>query len=510
MHKVNNISIRALFCLLAAVMSVSCLIEKADPSAERQSVMIELRVSDVKSVRSVPTQMEETINSIHVYAFYGSSLAGYIERNATALNEPFYMDLNLPENGIHNVDFYLIANAEEMAYENGVVSLSRNMTKAQLEEIRFTGLAVGNALPMYCVKTEAINVDSLSDVLNAEEGHENHSILTQKVVFSLERSLAKISVFAAKTSDTAGNPQILAVDLLAGGTRFWSYLFPQDEDVLNAVPSLAEDRRVLESEVNVTEAVSKGTAAAKDPDNYDIVLSDAYIPEVTYGSSSWDVSSGNDRAAALYVEYNLGAGQPYRHAYVYLPPIVRNTHYKVCILIDSEGQIIINYDVADWVDHEMPDLSFDYPTHSYLRESVPAAGDDMSAKPSSAAVMSETVPFTGYFQMTYPENDEWMPTLLGLNGAQCEVRVYEYPGTIEIPQTEWPIAASDKWYRITVSPKVGYMTAGEEVQLALTYNADGFDTIEYLLINGSYQEYYWPYSGHAAQDANYVIITMVN
>ena len=52
--------------------------------------------------------------------------------------------------------------------------------------------------------------------------------------------------------------------------------------------------------------------------------------------------------------------------------------------------------------------------------------------------------------------------------------------------------------------------AGAEVKLAITYKATGFDTMEYLLINGSYQEYYWPYSGTSKQDANYVIITMVN
>jgi hypothetical protein len=54
------------------------------------------------------------------------------------------------------------------------------------------------------------------------------------------------------------------------------------------------------------------------------------------------------------------------------------------------------------------------------------------------------------------------------------------------------------------------LTTGDEVRLAITYQASGFDTIEYMLINGSHGEYYWPYSGTTTQDANYVIITMVN
>ena len=54
------------------------------------------------------------------------------------------------------------------------------------------------------------------------------------------------------------------------------------------------------------------------------------------------------------------------------------------------------------------------------------------------------------------------------------------------------------------------LDAGDEVRLAITYKASGFDELEYMLINGSYMEYYWPYDGTSQEDANYVIITMVN
>ena len=80
----------------------------------------------------------------------------------------------------------------------------------------------------------------------------------------------------------------------------------------------------------------------------------------------------------------------------------------------------------------------------------------------------------------------------------------------EIPEEQWPIAASEKWYRIVVTPDPMKIDAGEEVKLAVTYKATGFETIVYMLINGSYQEYYWPYDGTSQEDANYVIITMVN
>ena len=101
---------------------------------------------------------------------------------------------------------------------------------------------------------------------------------------------------------------------------------------------------------------------------------------------------------------------------------------------------------------------------------------------------------------------------MGPHAGNCEVRVYEVDGLTldEVPEDEWPIDASEKWYKIVVTPDPIRVDTGDEVKLAITYKAAGFETIEYMLINGSYQEYYWPYNGTSAQDANYVIITMVN
>ena len=114
--------------------------------------------------------------------------------------------------------------------------------------------------------------------------------------------------------------------------------------------------------------------------------------------------------------------------------------------------------------------------------------------------------------MTYPANDSWTPTLMGPQAGNCEVKVYEVNDLIfnEVPEDEWPIAASEKWYKIVVTPDPIKLSPSDEVKLAVTYKAAGFETIEYMLINGSYQEYYWPYNGASGQDANYVIITMVN
>ena len=165
-----------------------------------------------------------------------------------------------------------------------------------------------------------------------------------------------------------------------------------------------------------------------------------------------------------------------------------------------------------WEDNVISEIHFDYPTHSYLREAIPSTESDLAVKPSGPAQMSESKPYEGYFQMTYPSNDSWTPTLMGPQAGNCTGTVFQQDGLVEqeVPQDQWPIEASPKWYRIAVTPDPMKVEAGDEVRLAVTYKAAGLETIEYMLINGSYQEYYWPYAGESQQDANYVIITMVN
>jgi hypothetical protein len=508
MQKINNIILNAAAILIAVMVSVGCL-EKEEIAADVQSVMIELSVSTEEQTKATPTASENTINSLHIYAFYGERLAGYISRGAITQGDPFYMDLELPETGIHEVEFYVIANVAQMAYESGMVTLSENMNKSQLEAIKFTSLTSGETLPMYCKQKEEIDVNAVSSVSNATDGHEGHVILTKKVNFDLSRSLAKISLYAAKVKGTASTPQILNVKILAAGIRAYSYLFPQSEQALNDVASRPNDRTILSSAVNVNAEVDKGD---KEAANYDRIIADEYLPEVTYGSEDWSVSSGNEREVVLRVEYALSAEGEVRTGFIYMPPIVRNTHYKVCVLISSEGQIIVNYEVLEWEDNIMYDIQFDYPTHSYLRESIPVTEADINVKPGQPAQMSEAKPFEGYFQMTYPSNDSWTPTLMGPQSGNCTITVYEMDGYVptEISEDKWPISASDKWYKIVVTPNPVKVSFSDEVKLAVTYKAAGFETMEYMLINGSYQEYYWPYAGESTQDANYVIITMVN
>ena len=525
MHTFKKIIRNTALCIFASMLSVSCMLEKEGPSVRMQGVMIEMSVSApgmTKVTYEDPTAVEKVINSLRVYAFCGDRLAGYTFRSATGLGEPFFMDLELPATGIHDVDFYLIANEAEMSLENGVVQLSEDMTRNQLENVRFTGLEHRTSIPMYCKEQGvSVNVEAVTPESNTAAGHKGHLVLADPVKFTLERSLAKLSVYAAKADGASGNPEILSVDLLAKGTREYSYLFEQQDAVLDGVRHRENNRAFITSgKVVVTKSVVKGSAAAADPANYTTVVDGVYMPEVREGveyddpAYRWNMFTGPSadevRAAVLYVRYSLGEGQDIRPAYIYLPRVERNHHMKICILINSEGQIMINYDVADWDwdEDKMQDWFFYYPTHTYVWNTIPENEDDLHEKPASSAVMSASVPFKGYFQMSYPTSDVWTPTLEGIHAPHCAVKVFNNVTGDQVFDSDSPspLPVSDDWFRIEVHPRAGYMSSGEKVNLAITYTPGGLTESEYLLINGSHEDYFWPES----TSENYITITMVN
>ena len=512
--QMKNIMIKTALAIIAAVLTTGCIFEKMDMPKDLQNVMILLNVTNQDMhTKATPTESESKINSLHIYAFCEGRPAGYMLRQVTEQNTPFLMDLLLPavvtggtdDENTHDVQFYLVANAESMLYENVPISLDENTTQAELEELTFTGIVQNSPLPLYCKKKESLDVASYEE--NKNEGHKGHMLLTKKVNFELTRSFAKISVYGAKPAGVNTSPRILSVEMLAQGTRQYSYIFEQTDDVLNAVPPRANNLTLLSTPVSVGAL----NGAANEPASYTAVMTaPTYISEVAVGSENWNVDSGSTNAVVLKIDYTLKEGGETKTAKVYMPKILRNHHYKVLCLFSEteEGQIIINLSVADWNKVEV-NYTFDYPTHSYLRESIPTTQEEVAAKPSSEAVMSDTQPFVGYFQMTAPESDKWRPTLVGAHADDAVITVYkrnDNNSESNISNSYWPMQAGSNWYKIVVTPKNDFKE-GDSVNLAITYTAvGGFTESEYLLINGSSGEYYWP----GSVDANFVTITMTN
>ena len=502
MQKSINIILKAVLTVITAVFATGCMTEKFDTSDGLQSVMLQIDIETGEMTKAAPTAAESEINSIRIYAYRtDGTQVGHFYR-ASSSTEPIIMDLTLPETGIHDVDFYVFANEQSMGFMDDF-AFAEKMSISQLSAAKIHNVTPSKGFPMYRVQSESINVDNVSDIANDATGHEGHFYLTQKVTFKLIRPMAKVSVYAAIVDGGApGSVSVNKVEFPINGTRNHLYLLPQEDDVLAAIPLRNTAIEMSSQSVTLVKTIDKtDTDAVRDPGNYDLIVADQYLAETEAGDDNWQTKE-SDRQALLHVEYSIGTGGELLHGYVYLPKIVRNYHYKVCILINSEGNIIINYEVADWDDANLTQLWFDYPTHTYLR----AATNETDA-PASEAQMSETDPFKGFFKLSYPASEEWMPVLLNA-ATECEMQIFKVGETLP---TAGPIQAdSENWYRIEVKPKSGSaLTPGDEVELAITYSPDySTDKYEYLLINGVQNNYHWPYSGTSVQDPNKVIITV--
>ena len=471
MQKINNIITKAALTVLAAFLATGCIFEKMDMPEDLQSVLIQVNVSaDEMVTKATATPQEKAINSLRIYAFYNGRLSGHFYR-ATASEDPIVMDLMLPLTGTHNVEFYVVANEVAMTLATGSPALTESTTKDQLAKLMFSSFSSAEGLPMYYSGTVAINVDNVSTEYNTAEGHQDHLFITdgaaEPEIFSvnvdLTRPIAKISFYAATELGEAAGVWIDDIFMRAGGTRQYGYLLPQTEDVLKEIAPAGT------AVVDFLDSPSLIAGTSGSYDGYMYVFTD-YFMEVPYGSAGWSVQN-TDNSVVFDITYTGGTGS------VYMPPIRRNTHYKVYCFFNSEGVIEVSYVVADWEDVEEWTLDFGHPTYS---NPVQRTGNH------NATGGPATMYFTGTeegafcvdFQMTAPAGQKWMPTFFG-NAADYVIKVYETgTSTVVTP----PVTVSDKWYTIKIIP-LKQENVGSKVQFGITYTPSWTTDPEFLIIN---------------------------
>ena len=191
--------------------------------------------------------------------------------------------------------------------------------------------------------------------------------------------------------------------------------------------------------------------------------------------------------------------------------------------------IRLEYKVKDWELASDDDeyIVFDYPTHTYILPSLPVEGEpvpDFTDTHGKAIepVMSPAKPFNGYFQILHPAGQKWRPTIIRIRegndavSTDFDITVYN----VASDGTETPAEddngyginpAGNTYFRICVTPKA-QNTVGARVYLGITTDLQGFGYTEYLLINGSQSELYWPSTGaehSGGTDPNVLIITQI-
>ena len=295
------------------------------------------------------------------------------------------------------------------------------------------------------------------------------------------------------------------VTMLAGGTRQYAYLYDQaDASRIENIGSRANNRSLFSGSLTI----SKYFTSESDKDDhskYDAVFTDAYLPEVPF-------DGGHAKSVILDISYSGGYASVAGKGIVNMPKIERNVHYKVYCSFASDGQISVDFIVADWEDAQMwpGGLVFDHPTHSFLLPDASSTQHPESPAQMTYVEGNDSGAFIGYFQMAYPANQTWTPTIFDGIADRCRVEVWEGDGSSEIVNSaDW--VSGDKWYMIKVIPNEAGNIGGK-LKFAITYKPIWSDQAEFLMINGTQSDIVWPYtrSGETdpfKADPNYVVIT---
>ena len=536
MHRISNISYRFAALISVLVVAFSCISKKDHLDIEQNrlaTVLMKFNVSQgdeqVKSAAGL-TQTEKVINTLRIYAFTDGKNVGHYYQGSS-VKEDILMDITMinvnTTTGKQNIKFYVIANETSMVVEETIPQLNEMTTEQELNDYRFIAMNESEGIPMFCCDTVMLNMKafrSVNTILANDNttGHEGHYILARTLDFMLKRPIGKISFMAAKKSSSTPDVIFNSITLLASGTRQYNYLMPQDENLLKTLSPGLNDRPFFNSNSPYTVTSTVG-------DGHEEIAS-MYCAELPFGSQEWNVPN-DENSAVLKVEYSMGQGADIRNTYIYLPPILRNQWAKVMCTISGEGQIVVRYTVKDWNlvigsdedgDGEEDYIVFDYPTHTYILPSLPTQDTpypdpDPNGGPAVKPYMSVQNPFCGYFQILYPEGQKWSPTIVRVENSNAQVSDYtikvykvdKYGNEVEITNNNETYGLNDdqsSYFKIQVIPTEA-KNVGAQVYLGITADIQGFGHAEYLLINGSQAESFWPKEG--GNDPSVLIITQV-
>lgn len=222
-------------------------------------------------------------------------------------------------------------------------------------------------------------------------------------------------------------------------------------------------------------------------------------------NDTYNEGSVSEEGYFLELTYTIGEGESLTRCtkYVAIPyAVVRNHDYQIKATVFADGQLSVQYEVADWTEKTW-NLTYDAPTNTNLLPTPRATNPPASAPAMRYTGGTEDGAFVGYFQMSAPEGLTWTPTHRSL-GSRFEIKVYqvsvdESSGNVvnSILATPPIQASASTWYQIKViplQPMDPTVEAYNVVELGITY-APKWDesATDYLIINAkqSNDVYYW-------------------
>jgi hypothetical protein len=325
-----------------------------------------------------------------------------------------------------------------------------------------------------------------------------------KVTLDMTRSLSKIEVYAAEdagqgTSGTStAGIQITGVELMnviADGPLF---------------PAAASTTKLTTNPTLAGKAVALAASAAEkaDPSKYTKITDAYYLAENAAGTTG-KFYYGDDLAAiattdnlkaatTLKIGYKVGTNGDQKYGYVIMPPIVRNTWYKVLARIQANGQMTLTLKVLPWTDTQTQIIDF--------ADNVSLNGDITWSGNGTYAGSTFTYGSTNAnaeaicgFVMDAPKGGTWYATLTGgdINSFVLETTVGET--TTTGTTVSGPIVPGQQVSVKVKTTASNYLAGTKTVNLQIT--AKTADNRTLVVRHGT---------GEAAQDAYFTIVQPQN
>ena len=202
--------------------------------------------------------------------------------------------------------------------------------------------------------------------------------------------------------------------------------------------------------------------------------------------------------------------------------IVRNHIYEFEILSIAGSNLMLEYEVADWIsedwdgngkEYEEHDLS--YPT--YHNPVVPYEYLTMSADDQASYIIpdkpemyysngnEEEGGFHCYFQILAPSSVSWKPVFMG-SKENYRIRVYEVNKNLDqspLPAYDTGLSEQEdlspcdpgEWFHIVVFPLSNDGADNTVIEFGISYYQNWTDQYINLYVNGEYGNIRWPGSG---------------
>ena len=414
---------------------------------------VDVRMNIGTRAEGTPTagtsQRETNIESVRVYAFTGEQQVGFY-RNLTSLTNvtEYQFTISIKKTGssdVQPVEFYIIANEAGANYGTGF-SWKDNMTRSELDNIKFTALVDSRYLPATLKRTGAIDFSAgaTNDIGTLE----------------LEHPVGKLSVSFRKEVETTN---LVVTEIKVERILEYNYL-------------MAGNTTEVPVSSNMAFTVTPNASIISTTDFTDVLADTPYYPfECSKGveGENWDDASAN--VNKLTVSYKVNSND--KTKVIHMPPIERNSWHDFQFTVKANAAVELKYDVDDWKENDL-EIGLDYPQTN----STPG-GSGYTATTYWSGENNWDGAFSMHFEMVTPVK------------GTCKVSLHEYTHfALRVlddqgnEQPDYIINGGSEPYTIQVRPLQG-LTESVTVDLSITLQGqEWYGEDSRLLINPNYEE----------------------